>query len=291
MSNTVVNSVNLRARRVKKTKSVLRFLLSLAVTLLFIFPIFWMLSCSFKPEVEIISGRPTLLPINPTVRGYTEAMRKEPFFRYMLNTVIVTAGNMSLQLFTSILAAYSFGRGEYRGRNAMFIYVLGAMMVPIQVTFLPLYIMISNMGLKNSFLGMIIVGCVSPYTIFMLRNAFMGVDESYLDAARVDGMGKFGIIFRILVPMCKPTLMTMILMAFIGGWNSYFWPKIIASDKESVRVLTIGLTHLKSSMPNGLLENAGEVMAGATITISPVLIIFMIFQKQMLSGYTKAAMK
>jgi len=145
--------------------------------------------------------------------------------------------------------------------------------------------------MKNTFIGLILVGCVSPYTIFMLRQAFMGVDDSYLDAAKVDGMGTMGMIFKVLVPMCKPTLMTLVLISFIGGWNSYFWPKIIANEKESVRVLTVGLAHLKASMQDGLLLNAGEVMAGAAISISPVLVMFAIFQKQMLSGYTKAAMK
>ena len=173
----------------------------------------------------------------------------------------------------------------------MFIFVLGAMMVPIQVTFVPLYVMIARAGLKNTYLGLIIVGAVSPYTIFMLRQAFMGVDESYLDAARVDGMGKLGVIFRIMVPMCKPTLVTMVLMSFIGGWNTYFWPSIIANDSANVRVLTLGLMHLKQSFSGESIRNYHEIMAGALISILPVLVMFAIFQKQMLSGYTKAAMK
>ena len=275
----------------RKLRSALRLLVAMVITAVFIFPIFWMLSGSLKDDKEILATVPTLLPKEPYFQNYSEAMRKEPFGRYMLNTAIVTAGQMAIELFTGILAAYSFGRGRYRGRHLMFLFVLGAMMVPIQVTFMPLYIMIAQGGMKNTFIGLIIVGCVSPYTIFMLRQAFMGVDDSYLDAAKVDGMGTMGMIFKVLVPMCKPTLMTLVLISFIGGWNSYFWPKIIANEKESVRVLTGGLAHLKASMQDGLLLNAGEVMAGAAISISPVLVMFAIFQKQMLSGYTKAAMK
>ena len=275
----------------RRLRSALRCIIALTVTAAFLFPIFWMLSGSLKNDKEILASVPTLLPKSLHVMNYTEAMRKEPFGLYMINTAIVTVGQMAIELFTGILAAYSFGRGRYRGRHIMFLFVLGAMMVPIQVTFMPLYIMIAHAGLKNTFIGLIIVGCVSPYTIFMLRQAFMGVDDSYLDAAKVDGMGTMGMIFQVLVPMCKPTLMTLVLISFIGGWNSYFWPKIIANDKESVRVLTVGLAHLKASMQDGLLLNAGEVMAGAAISISPVLVMFAIFQKQMLSGYTKAAMK
>ena len=265
------NALNTHVRAVKQAKNTVRFIFALLITLVFIFPIFWMVSTSLKPEDEVLNATQTLL--------------------YMLNTAIVTAGSMLLELSTGILAAYSFARGRYRGKHAMFIFVLGAMMVPIQVTFVPLYVMIARAGLKNTYLGLIIVGAVSPYTIFMLRQAFMGVDESYLDAARVDGMGKLGVIFRIMVPMCKPTLVTMVLMSFIGGWNTYFWPSIIANDSVNVRVLTLGLMHLKQSFSGESIRNYHEIMAGALISILPVLVMFAIFQKQMLSGYTKAAMK
>ena len=205
------NALNTHVRAVKQAKNTVRFIFALLITLVFIFPIFWMVSTSLKPEDEVLNATQTLLPVKWQFSNYATVMRKEPFLRYMLNTAIVTAGSMLLELSTGILAAYSFARGRYRGKHAMFIFVLGAMMVPIQVTFVPLYVMIARAGLKNTYLGLIIVGAVSPYTIFMLRQAFMGVDESYLDAARVDGMGKLGVIFRIMVPMCKPTVITVAL--------------------------------------------------------------------------------
>ena len=273
------NALNTHVRAVKQAKNTVRFIFALLITLVFIFPIFWMVSTSLKPEDEVLNATQTLLPVKWQFSNYATVMRKEPFLRYMLNTAIVTAGSMLLELSTGILAAYSFARGRYRGKHAMFIFVLGAMMVPIQVTFVPLYVMIARAGLKNTYLGLIIVGAVSPYTIFMLRQAFMGVDESYLDAARVDGMGKLGVIFRIMVPMCKPTLVTMVLMSFIGN------------DSVNVRVLTLGLMHLKQSFSGESIRNYHEIMAGALISILPVLVMFAIFQKQMLSGYTKAAMK
>ena len=274
------NALNTHVRAVKQAKNTVRFIFALLITLVFIFPIFWMVSTSLKPEDEVLNATQTLLPVKWQFSNYATVMCKEPFLRYMLNTAIVTAGSMLLELSTGILAAYSFARGRYRGKHAMFIFVLGAMMVPIQVTFVPLYVMIARAGLKNTYLGLIIVGAVSPYTIFMLRQAFMGVDESYLDAARVDGMGKLGVIFRI-----------MVLMSFIGGWNTYFWPSIIANDSVNVRVLTLGLMHLKQSFSGESIRNYHEIMAGALISILPVLVMFAIFQKQMLSGYTKAAMK
>lgn len=284
-------TLNTHVRAVRQTRNIIRYIFAILITLVFLFPIFWMISTSLKPEDEVLAATQTLLPIKWQFSNYATVMQKEPFMRYMLNTAIVTAGTMILEMGTGVLAAYSFARGKYRGKHAMFIFVLGAMMVPIQVTFVPLYVMIARAGLKNTFLGLIIVGAVSPYTIFMLRQAFMSVDESYLDAARVDGMDKIGIITRILVPMCKPTMITMMLMSFIGGWNTYFWPNIIANDSVNVRVLTLGLMHLKQSFAGESVRNFHEIMAGALISIVPVLVMFIIFQKQMLSGYTKAAMK
>lgn len=285
------NKLNSHVRTVRQIKNTIRYIIAIAIVIVFLFPIFWMISTSLKPEDEVLAATQTLLPIKWQFSNYVTVMQKEPFLRYMFNTAVVTAGQMTLELTTGILAAYSFSRGKYRGKHFLFLFVLGAMMVPIQVTFIPLYVMIARAGLKNTFMGMIIVGAVSPYTIFMLRQAFMGVDESYLDAARVDGMGKIGVITRILVPMCKPTLMTMILMSFIGGWNAYFWPNIIANDSVNVRVLTLGLMHLKQSFAGESVRNYHEIMAGAMISILPVLVMFLLFQKQMLSGYTKAAMK
>ncbi len=284
-------TLNTHVRAVRRTRNIIRYTFAILITLVFIFPIFWMTSTSLKPEDEVLAATQTLLPVKWQFSNYATVMQKEPFMRYMLNTAIVTAGTMILEMGTGVLAAYSFARGKYRGKHAMFLFVLGAMMVPIQVTFVPLYVMIARAGLKNTFLGLIIVGAVSPYTIFMLRQAFMSVDESYLDAARVDGMGKLGVITRILVPMCKPTMITMMLMSFIGGWNTYFWPNIIANDSVNVRVLTLGLMHLKKSFAGESVRNFHEIMAGALISIVPVLVMFVIFQKQMLSGYTKAAMK
>lgn len=135
--------MNTHVRAARRTKETVRFIFALLITLVFIFPIFWMISTSLKPEDEVLNATQTLLPVKWQFSNYATVMRKEPFLRYMLNTAIVTAGSMLLELSTGILAAYSFARGKYRGKHLMFIFVLGAMMVPIQVTFVPLYVMLS----------------------------------------------------------------------------------------------------------------------------------------------------
>lgn len=172
----------------------------------------------------------------------------------------------------------------------LFLVVLGALMIPIQVTFIPLYLMCARWNLVNTFIGLMLPEMVSPYYIFMLRQTFMAVDDSYLEAARVDGMGRVGVITKILAPMCKSTILTTTLVTFTNGWNSYFWPKIVAGTGEKT-VLTIGLANLKNTFAGQSTMNNHEIMAGAVMAILPVVILFFIFQKYMLTGYSKAAMK
>ncbi len=279
--------------KVRLRRNIRRALLAIfatLVTLIMCFPIYWMLVSSLKTQSEVLQASPSLWPSSWQFANYINVLKRAPFHKYFLNTVIVTAVQMTIEISTGILAAYGFSKGNFRFRQPLFVLVLGAMMVPIQVTFIPLYILTAKLGWIDSYAGLVFPNLVSAYTIFMLRQAFLSVDESYLDAAKVDGMNKLGVIVRIMVPMCKPTLITVGLISFIGGWNGYFWPKIVTSS-DAHRVLTIGLTQLRQSFGGEVTSNYHEIMAGAMMSVLPVLAVFAIFQKHMLSGYTKAAMK
>lgn len=269
---------------------ILRVILAVLVTAIMVFPLFWMLSTALKTEQEVMSSRLVFWPSVIQWDNFAYPFRKVPFLRYMLNTAVITAMQMASELLLGILAAYAFSKGKFHGKHFFFVVVLGAMMIPIQVTFIPLYIVVARIGWMNTYWGVWIAGCVSSYSIFLLRQAFMTVDDSYIEAARVDGMGKLGTIFRIMVPMCKPTVITVALTAFMGGWNSYFWPKVIVKAQNSY-VLTVGVQRLKTSYGNEATANYHQIMAGVLLSVIPVFIVFAIFQKHMLSGYTKAAMK
>ena len=267
-----------------------RIVLAVLVTVIMVFPLFWMLSTALKTEQEVMSSKLVFWPHVIQWDNFAYPFRKVPFLRYVLNTACVTAMQMSSELLLGILAAYAFSKGKFHGKHFLFIVVLGAMMIPLQVTFIPLYIVIARVGWMNTYWGVWIAGCVSSYTIFLLRQAFMTVDDSYIEAARVDGMGKLGTIFRIMVPMCKPTVITVALTAFMGGWNNYFWPKVIVKA-QNMYVLTVGVQRLKTSYGNEATANYHQIMAGVLLSVIPVFIVFALFQKHMLSGYTKAAMK
>ena len=274
----------------KKIGVAIRTILAVVVTIIMVFPLYWLLATSLKTEEEVMSATITFWPKVLQWQNFSYVVNKVPFFKYMLNTAVVTALQMASELLLGILAAYAFSKGKFHGKHFFFLVVLGAMMIPIQVTFIPLYIIIARVGLMNTYWGVWIAGCVSSYAIFLLRQAFMTVDDSYLEAARVDGMNKLGVLFRIMVPMCKPTMITVALTSFMGGWNNYFWPKVIVIVQD-MYVLTVGVQRLRTSYGGEITNNYHQIMAGVLLSIIPVFIVFAIFQKHMLSGFTKAAMK
>ena len=227
------------------------------VTLIMLFPLYWMIATSFKSAEEVQLVIPTLFPHEFHPENYLNVLQKANFMKYYWNTIVMTAGILLLQVGTGVLA---------------------------------IYIMCANWNLCDTFLGLILPEAVSAYYIFMLRNTFMSIDQSYIDAGRIDGLSRLGTIWYVLVPMSKATIFTVTLVTFTNGWNAYFWPKIIAKN-EVRRVLTVGLAQLKNTFAGQAVSNYHEIMAGAVLAIIPVVILFLIFQKYMMTGYSKAAMK
>ena len=277
----------------KKKINAAEVICSIAAILLctvMMFPLYWMLISAFKSQDELLRAMPTLWPEEFRWENFSDVLKMVPMVRYIGNTLIITVFHMVFQLLSGIFAAYGFSRGCFKGKDALFILVLGELMITDQVTFLPIYVMISKAGLVNTYSSMIIPSMCSAYFIFMLRQAFMSVDDSYLEAARMDGVGRTGVIFRILVPMCRPTVITTALITFINGWNSYFWPKIMTTN-QSHRTVALGVQELRQSVAAMEVTNFNHIMAGATISIVPVCVLFFFLQKYIVSGMSKAAMK
>ena len=274
-----------------KVLYVLQTLGAILVTLIMVFPIYWMLVTSLQTGDVLLSKELDLLPSSLSLVNYIEACNRVPLFMYIWNTVIVTAIIMVCKIVTGVLAAYGFARGKFFGRDALFYVILGAMMVPHQVIFVPVYVLCARLGWVDTIAGLVLPSAVAPHFIFMLRQSFKSVDDSYIDAGKIDGLGTLGTIFRVIAPMCKATLITAALNTFITSWNSYFWPKII-TQTDKIRTITVGLVHLRESW-NGvdLWRHTNVTMAGAVITMIPAVILFFVFQKYMLTGYSKMAMK
>ena len=264
--------------------------LSVFITLVMLFPIYWMVISSFKTSTELLSSVPTLWPKEFVWENYPNVLQRAPFIRYLINTLITTCCIMLTQLTLGVLAAYGFSKGHFRGQNALFMLVLGALMVPIQVTFVPIYVMIARLNSIDTYLGIVLPNLVSAYFIFMLRQNFMSVDDSYIEAGRIDGMGRIGTIVNVLCPMCKPTLITVSIISFIDGWNSYFWPKMVTKTEAS-RTIAVGVQQLKNTFAGQEVSNYNEIMAGAVMAIIPIVLLFLFLQKYIMTGMSKAAMK
>jgi ABC-type glycerol-3-phosphate transport system permease component len=286
--------VRANARRQAVTRNIrlgLQYFAALLMTAVMLFPIYWMIISSFKTSAELLQPVPTLWPQHfQGLDNYIAVMNRAPFGLYFSNTIISTFFIMIAQLLIGVFAAYGFSKGKSRGKDVFFIIVLGALMVPIQVTFVPVYVMISKLGWINTFPALIVPNLVSAYFIFMLRQTFMAVDNSYLEAGKVDGMGRIGSIFYVLIPMCRPTLITVGIITFINGWNSYFWPKMVTT-KDARRTIAVGINHLRRTFAGVEVSNYNEIMAGAVLAIVPIVILFLFLQKYIMTGMSKAAMK
>lgn len=279
-----------RARRARVIAQAAQLVLAAIVVLIIIFPIYWMIISSLKTSEELLKPVPTLWPETFRFKNYADALAMAPFGRYFFNTLVMTLGIMASQIVIGSFAAYGFAKGSFPGRDAFFIAVLGALMIPIQVTFVPIYGMVAKLGWINTFAGLIVPHGVSAYMIFMLRQTFKSVDDSFLEAARLEGMGRIGIIFKILVPMCKPTMMTVGIISFIDGWNAYFWPKMVTTTPLR-RTIAQGVYELKRSYAGLETMNQNQIMAGAVMAVVPIIVLFIVLQRYILAGFSKAASK
>ena len=259
-------------------------------TAVMLFPIYWMIISSFKTSTELLAPVPTLWPKEFVFENYPNVLNRAPFAKYLVNTLITTCVIMVTELTMGVAAAYGFSKGEFKGRDGLFMLVLGALMVPIQVTFVPSYVLISRLNAIDTYMGIILPNLVSAYFIFMLRQNFMAVDDSYIEAGKLDGMGRFRTIINVLCPMCKPTLITVSIISFINGWNNYFWPKMVTKTEAS-RTIAVGVQQLKNTFAGQEVSNYNEIMAGAVMAIVPIVLLFFFLQKYIMTGMSKAAMK
>lgn len=263
---------------------------AILIVLISLFPIYWMVISSLKTSDELMRAVPTLWPDKFVWENYPNVLNKAPFGRYLVNTLVTTIIMMLGELTIGVMAAYGFSKGNFKGKNVLFMFVLGALMVPIQVTFVPIYVIIARLNAIDTWTGVVLPNLVSAYFIFMLRQNFMAVDNSYIEAGRIDGLGRFGTIVNVLCPMCKPTLITISIISFINGWNSYFWPKMV-TQSEASRTIAVGVQRLKETYAGQFVSNYNEIMAGAVMAIIPIVFLFLILQKYIMTGMSKAAMK
>ena len=258
-----------------------------AVALVEVFPYLWMLTTSLKDLPSVTQFPPTLFPRPPRLDNYAKAWTSGPFLHYALNNVVQTLGILALQLFFGCLAGYGFSKVRFRGRDACFLIVIACLVVPPQVRFVPLYMLFSKVGLLNTYASLILPFAVSALGTFLIREAFMQISDDIVDAARVDGAGLFTIIFRIMAPIARPTLVAFSLFSAVYHWNDFFWP-LVMTTTDAVRTLPIGVAMLRE-------EGTGArwhiIMAGSMFVVAPVLLVFAVAQRHIIRAFTFTSLR
>ncbi|MBX3053534.1 MAG: carbohydrate ABC transporter permease [Caldilineaceae bacterium] len=263
-------------------------ILLLTIGLVISLPIFVALLTSFKIPTQVITFPPTLIPREWTTVNYVMAWQATPFGRYLLNSVI-QSGLITLgQVIFSILAAYAFALLKFPGRNLLFYVVLGSLMVPFELVFIPNFQFISSLGLSDTYAGLTFPFIASAFGVFMLRQFFLGVPVELHEAARIDGSGNWRYLWQILVPLSKGSIGAFAIFAFLNAWNQYLWPLIITKSVE-MRTLQIGIRFFMTNLDRG--ADWGPVMAGSMIAMGPALVAFLLAQKQLVKGIALTGLK
>jgi len=265
------------------------FILNLALLISCVFtisPLLWMISASFMSVGEASQIPIRFLPQNFTLENYKILFSRLNLSRYFLNSLIISSSVTFISLFFNSLAGYAFAKYQFSKRDRLFNFLLSLMVIPGQVTMIPLFLMLKNLGLVNTYLGVIIPGMSSVFGIFMIRQYVLGIPDSLIESARIDGAGEFQIYLKIILPLSKPILITLGLFTFIGTWNDFLWPLIIMTD-NSMYTLPVAIANLMG-------EHAADVelmMAGSVVTVLPILFVFAVAQNYYIQGIIGGALK
>ena len=271
----------------KKHGRWLLYIILTAALVLVLSPFVWMILGSFKSEGELKQVPPTWWPQDASLDNYRQLFDQLAFGTFFKNSTIVavavTAGNL---LFCSMLG-YAFAMLNFRGKRALFIVVMGTLMIPFVVTFVPLFVLVANIGLIDSLPGLILPLLVGPFGVFLMRQFFLGMPRDLLDAGRVDGAGELRIFARVYLPLAGPALATLGILTFLASWNNFLWPLVVAQNEETY-TLPVALA-LYSVGQNS--TQYGLLLAGASVVVLPILVVFLIFQRRFIEGIATTGIK
>lgn len=271
-------------RRIKPATIVVGTVLALGAFLT-AFPFLWMVVSAFKPFSEAIAYPPHLLPEEPTLEYLLTLFQELDFGRYLLNTLALVAISM-VGLLAMAMAGYGFAKFTFRGREALFFLVLMTMMIPVQVTMIPTFLIINAVNLTDTLIGIALPTLVTGFSVFLFRQFMTTIPTEILEAARLDGAGEMLVFWRIVMPMSKPILAVQVVLTFIASWNSFLWPLILASDERNY-TLSVGVALLNQQIAT----NPALQMAGAAVMVVPILVVFMVFQRYVVQGFALSGLK
>jgi multiple sugar transport system permease protein len=275
-----------RRRNLESAGQAVTHLVLVAICLAFVMPFVWMLLSSFKPALEIIKIPQTLLPKKWTLVNFRTIFQRLQFWRFFLNSLIVCVSVTLIAIFSSSLAGFVFAKFKFAGKEVIFIVFLAGLMIPFSIIVIPLYLFISNLGLENTYLGLVLPICVSPFGIFLMRQFMEGIPMDMIEAARMDGASNLWIFARVIVPLSTAGMGGVGVFTFLWTWNQLWWPLMIIS-KAKMRPLALAVAALTFQHA----KRYDMIVTGATLAVIPVILVFVFAQRSLIKGLTLTGMK
>jgi ABC-type glycerol-3-phosphate transport system permease component len=262
------------------------WLLLAAGAVVMFFPIYWMFVTAIRPRDEVFSGDVDLLPTGWVWSNFTDDLDHMPFLSWAWNSLVIAVVAVVITVSINLLCGYAFAKFRFAGRDILFIGVLSALMIPIQVIIVPLFLVVSDLGLLNSYWGVILPRAAEAFGIFMVRQFMVSIPDELLEAARLDGASELTIFLKVVVPLSKPIIAVLIIFTFMWRWNDFVLPLVILTDQEMYTV-QVGLNLLKGQYNT----EWTELMAIALLSLIPMLVIFVFFQRQLIQGIAGTGLK
>lgn len=278
-----------RARHKTRLRRGITYALLILWAVIVLFPFYWMILTSVKSygsyNAEYI---PKLYTTSPTLQNYADAFTQVPLARYFANTILFTGATTALMLVVTVLSAYAFARLSFKGKNLVFTLYLSLMMIPNELVVITNYVTITDWNLRNSYLGLILPSVTSVFYIYLLKENFEQIPEELYKAAKVDGTSDFRYLWKVMIPICQPTIVTITILKVIECWNSYAWPRLITDD-ANYYLVSNGIQELRE---NGFgRENIPAMMAAVVAISAPLVVLFLIFHKKIMAGVSQGGTK
>ena len=276
-------------KRQRRTAGAITYFFLIIWAVIVLFPFYWMILTSVKSYGAYNSEYiPKFFTLSPTLQNYTEAFTAVPLGRYFLNTTIFTLVTTAIMLVVITLAAFAFARLEFKGKNIVFLLFLSLMMIPNELVIITNFVTVTNLDMRNSFPGLILPSVTSVFYIYLLKENFEQIPDSLYYAAKVDGTSDFKYLLKVMVPMSKPTLITITILKVIECWNSYVWPRLITDDANYFLVSN-GIQEIRE---NGFgRENIPAMMAAVVVISAPLIVLFLVFRKKIMAGGSRGGTK
>ena len=287
--HTDYEKIEQSARRKQTAIKAVTYVLLSIWAIVVLFPFYWMLLTSIKSYSAYNSEYiPQLFTLSPTLQNYFDVFTTVPLADYLLNTLIFTVATTAIMLVVTVFAAFAFARLDFKGKDLAFTLFLSLMMIPNELVIITNYVTITNLDMRNSFLGLILPSVTSVFYIYLLKENFAQIPDELYYAAKVDGTSDLKYLFKVLLPICRPTIITITILKVIECWNSYVWPRLI-TDEQAYFLVSNGIQEIRE---NGLgRENIPAMMAAVVVISIPRIILFLIFHKKIMEGVSRGGTK